>query len=190
MVAVVDDKCLYQGAVFIDDMSFSQISREIESIIENIMDGLVLCEELGKQHAKIIANEIEPGEEPISGAQFVSDANIPPVSIKIIENLSSFRVEWQRNRIVMNNRGNFHSVQRKPIRMVSGRLRYSSSIFNAIDLEIRQKFILAEKSLAKIRRQQALLAEIRRLLRRLGYAAKGVVPLEDALSPDSTTEHR
>jgi len=176
--SVVDDKFRCEALVFIDDLGFFEISREIEAVIENMIEGLDLYESFCKQHAKLIACEIEPTAESFSNAQFSRDSNVPPVSVRIAENVTSFRVEWQRNRPILNRYGDVQSVQGTVIRLANGRLKYPSSIFNSVDPKVRERFLLAEQSLAKVRKQQALLTEMRRLIRRLEYASKGVVPLD------------
>src|SRR5690606_21445576 len=119
-VAMVDDKFLDQALVFIDDLEFSEISREIGSVIENIIEGMDLYEAFCKQHARIIADEIESNDESVLGDLVPSGSHVPSVSVRITETANSFRAEWQRNVPILGRSGRVKSFQRLVIKLADG----------------------------------------------------------------------
>ncbi|WP_368639721.1 conjugative transfer protein MobI(A/C) [Castellaniella ginsengisoli] len=192
---MTDNKSCCQDFIFIDDLKFSEVSREIEVAIASLAEDIALYVEFCKQHAKLIAREIEIPDEELSDDVFPGDSNVPPVSVRITETTSNFRVEWQRNTPILERSGGVKSFQRSVVRLSDGRLKYPSCIFSVVESAERERFIMAERSLSKIRKQQSVLLEMQRLIRRLEYASKGVVPLDvevasTATSAESETVHR
>lgn len=165
--------------VLINDLTFSETTSEIRDILVNIRDLLGLLQDFSSQHARLIADAIEPTVE------IPEEKDIPPLSVLIAESTSNIRLEWQRNKIVRDVNGSIKSVHRRPIKLAIGG-RYPKAIFNVIQLSDRQRFQNAELSLSKIRRQNDLLAEIRKFINRYEYALKSIAPIESSVSSDDS----
>lgn len=168
-----------QDQVLINDLTFSETASEIKNILVNIRNLIDILQDFSSQHARLIAEAIEPVVE------IPEEWDIPPLSVLVTENTSNVRLEWQRNTIVRDANGGMKSVRRRPIKLAIGG-RYPKAIFNVVQLSDRQRFQNAELSLSKIRRQNDLLAEIRKFINRYEYAQKSISPIDSSGSSDAS----
>lgn len=166
-----------QDQIFVDDLTFSETTNEIKGILSDIRNLLDILQGFSSQHARLIADAIEPAVE------IPDEGDIPPLSVLITENTSSVRLEWQKNEIIRNLSGDMRSVRRRRIQLKDSG-KYPKSMFDVIPPSDQRKFQDAEIALSKIRRQYTLIADMRKIIGRYEYALRTIAPIESPHTSD------
>src|SRR5690606_18963711 len=112
-----------QDQILINDLTFSETTSEIRDILVNIRNLIDILQDFSSQHARLVAEAIEPNVE------IPEEGDIPPLSVLVTENTSSVRLEWQRNEIIRNFRGEIRAVRRRRIQLKNGG-KYPKSMFD------------------------------------------------------------
>ncbi|WP_448152088.1 conjugative transfer protein MobI(A/C) [Castellaniella caeni] len=166
-----------QDQILINDLTFSETTNEIRDILANIRNLIDILQDFSSQHARLIADAIEPAME------IPEEGDIPPLSVLMTENTSSVRLEWQKNEIIRNSSGDMRSVRRRRIQL-NGSGKYPKSMFDVIPPSDQKRFQEAEISLSKIRRQYTLIADMRNIIDRYKYALRSIAPVESSTVSD------
>ncbi len=166
-----------QDQILINDLTFSETTNEVKDILSDIRNLLAILQDFSSQHARLIADAIEPAVE------IPDEGDIPPLSVLITENTSSVRLEWQKNEIIRNLSGDMRSVRRKRIQL-KGNRKYPKSLFEIIPSSNRGRFQEAEVTLSKIRRQYMLIVDMRKIIDRYEYALRSIAPVESSHASD------